>query len=245
MLAPALVLAIAVGVPTPADRSPEAVMRAATEAAHAGDLARARAILETAHARDPLPAYLFARIVLEREAGDCGAAIASLERFLATAPSAEDAAAAEGIVADCRRGPGDVPETTAPQATAPSSTVPPPTLPRTDHVDTIPARAPTRRVRDDPWGASLVGAGSVLSVIGAALLVGADVGRRRSDSAGSEAAFADRIHRARTLHGAGIGVVVTGAALVIAGAIRYGVLVHRRARTDPRVTRGPSWATRD
>jgi hypothetical protein len=167
------------------------------------------------------PALLFGQAQALRRAGDCRAAIDVFERFIATLPPAPDIAAANDAIVECREIVGADAQTPEPE-------------PQPAALD-VPAPAPPRHWSKDPAGGVLVGLGGAIAVTGAAVF-GASYGRV-DDRPGSEAALEDHRRNVRAMWNAGLGLLVGGGVLMIAGAIRWGVVARaNKAGRAPRVS---------
>lgn len=182
-----------------------------------------------AYQRDPQIAYLYARAQAERLANHCEVAIELYERFLATEPDTTAELEARRNIAKCRsqleleRTPT---EPTEPAPSDDSSTLVPAVA------DSRPSdQSPPRPWYRDPWGGTLTGLGGVALITGVGLYGGALVTAGDAKDAASVDLYGQRIERAMVMGRAGIGVIVTGSALVLAGAIRWGVVSRRSAKT--------------
>lgn len=193
----------------------------AAQRIRAGDYAGAAAAFERGYAETGDPALLFGEAQALRRAGDCRAAIAVFERFIATDPPRADVDAASDAIAACRGILGPV--------------VAPPLDPTPPREPPTPPPEPTT----PPWsadraGAVLLGVGAVLAVVGAGLF-GASYTRLDARPS-SEADFERRRGTVRPMWGSGLGLLAAGGALAVGGAIRWGVVA--RGRTRARVVVG-------
>jgi tetratricopeptide (TPR) repeat protein len=127
------------------------LLRTGLERYEAGDYAGAVSAFEAGYSIDPRPAFLFAAAQAERLAGNCVAAIAYYDRFLATSPSRSQADAAAEQRAKCADA---EPEPEPEPAPAPAIVAPAPR-----------SSAPTPWYRD-PLTDSLVGGSAVLVLAG-------------------------------------------------------------------------------
>jgi tetratricopeptide (TPR) repeat protein len=188
-----------------------------------------------AYAHDPQPAYLYARAQAERKAGRCAVAIELYEQFLDGAPKGDAKTLARENVEACR---AELPEEPDSSAIEPQPTVSP--RPLVDESDDAPrVDEPVREPRPwyrDPWGGALFGVGAA-SAVGGGVLIGV-AGRQhdRAHEASSDAAYGNRIDRAKLLNRAGIVAVSVGAALVVAGIVRWAVVGTRRSRAPRSVS---------
>src|SRR5690606_21409531 len=124
-----------------------------------GRLDDAAAALERAYQEDPRAEYLFMRAELVRRQGRCEEAVELYEEFLAKEPPAEDVAAAERSMQECR-------EEIEPEPAPPPAVVAPPTEPP----PVRPAPAPQRRWYADPLGNGLFWPGLAVAAVGSGLL---------------------------------------------------------------------------
>lgn len=206
----ALLLALAPAEPPPREDNPNyRVAIAAWDDARWDDAARAFA---AAYELDPRPEYVFAQARARRLGGDCAAAVPIFERFLALDPPASAQQDARRNIDECG---GPTPAAVAPVA------------PRV--VDTpTPAAAP-RPVARDPLGHALLWPGLALLATGAGLLADAHVRRGRAGDL-DEQRYRDELGPAPVMSRVGIALVSAGAALGIAGAVRFIVLGARARR---------------
>jgi tetratricopeptide (TPR) repeat protein len=168
------------------------------------------------------PKYLYARAQAERLGGNCTLALQLYDRFLATQPAEPAAGQARVNRERCERVVPDVEEVPPPPPEAePDPSSPPPR-------DERLMRAWYR----DPWGGALVGSGVVLTAVGGGVLGLAISGDRDAPDASTEDAFIDDKDQARVQQRAGIAVVSIGAALVVAGAIRWAIVGTRARRSN-------------
>jgi hypothetical protein len=208
----AAVLALA---PEPALDDPAQLIRE-------GDYAGAAAAFERRYEETGDPALLFGQAQALRRAGDCRAAIAAFERFVATDPPRADVDAATDAIDACRE---ILDEADAP----PDEPEPPPPTP-------TPKRAPLRPWYTDPAGGVLVALGAAIAVTGAGLF-GASY-TRLDDRPSSEAGFEDRRRVVKALWGSGLGLLAAGGALIVGGAIRWGVVARKRAHSRVAIVPG-------
>jgi hypothetical protein len=171
-----------------------------------------------AYALEPVPKYLFARAQAERLAGRCNVAVPLYEQFLASAPSKAEVERARQARARCLEGAGaGDPVGELDGSASPSA------------ADRPPAKPPAPWYRD-PVGGALVATGGVAAIIGASVL-GFALGKdRRADRAANEGDYVDEKDAAKPPQRAGIAVLSVGGALLVAGAIRWGVLASRQKR---------------
>ena len=161
--------------------------------------------------------FLFAQAQALRRSGDCSGTIATLQRYIASSPAEADEAEAERIIAACQE---VLSAQSDPAASDPPTEAPPPEASR---------RPPSSRVRPvlaDPWGASAVGVGLGVGVVGGILIdSGVRLARPRPSP---ETAYEARAVRVRDLSTAGSVLVSVGAGLLIAGVVRYTLVARRR-----------------
>jgi tetratricopeptide (TPR) repeat protein len=172
-----------------------------------------------AYALDPDPDYLYARAQAERFRGRCPAAIVYYKRFLDSDPSLRQREDTERNIVMCEQLVADA--------------EPPP--PRVDpsSVTQSPRERPPAPAPRDVAGAVLVTIGAIATAAGASVWIAGARVRARAPDADHEATYVRTAARGRTLTGVGIGVTSVGVATLLAGIIRYAV-VMRRARTRSR-----------
>lgn len=190
-----------------------------------------------AYAEHPRPELLWAQAQALRFGGRCEAALPLYERFLASDATAEEIADAQTNIAACRERVGEADDA------APIEVAPPPAPPPQPVVDASPpAPAPVdrdrvarvqRRPGRDPWGHGLLWSGVGVAGIGAGLLAAGHAQRSDAAGASTELEYQQRFAGAPAKGRAGIAVLVTGAALVTAGIVRFAV-VGARARGSRR-----------
>jgi tetratricopeptide (TPR) repeat protein len=202
-------------VPAPA-RDPA---ERAAELFGAGEFLEAAAAFGEAFANTGDPAFVFGRAQALRRAGNCAAAIDELERFIALSPPQNDIDEAETVIASCKRVLGIEASADEPQPVVqPQPAMPPPT--------------PQRPWHRDPAGAAFLGSGLALIAIGGGLLGGSFA--RARDRRESEAEWESRGRNVRVMSTAGIVLLSTGGALVLASVIRWAIVARRaRARSGP------------
>jgi tetratricopeptide (TPR) repeat protein len=180
----------------------------------ARDYRAAVSALEAAYAIDPRREILFAQAQATRLAGDCPAALALYQRFLATQPPAAQVEATRIAVARCET-------LAAPARMAPAPAVSPAVV--------APVSAPPRWYQDRAAGL-LVGVGLVGAATGAVLM--ASAGAADEDAQTERArydAYASRREKAERRWTWGLVSLIAGSALVAGGTGRYlWVAVHPR-----------------
>jgi tetratricopeptide (TPR) repeat protein len=211
---------------------------AAFEAQHWDEAARA---FEAAYADHPRPELLWAQAQALRFGGRCKDALPLYDRFLATDPTAEEIADANTNIAACRELVGEVtvvpPVEPAPRAVAepsPSAPAPAPTVKPAPR-DSVPRMA--RRPGRDPWGHGLLWSGVGVAGVGAGLLAAGHAQRADASGATTEYEYQQKFAGAPALGQAGIAVLVTGAALVTAGIVRFAVVSARARRGNGTMAR--------
>lgn len=181
---------------------------------------------ERAYDNDPNPEYLFAWAQAERKQGACDRAVELYDAYILFAEAAGDVPAArigkaQELRDECKA--LQEPETPLP---------PPPTLvaePTTDDVPDAPEGSDGPRPwYRDPWGASLVGIGGGVLAAGAITRVVARVQSNDARSASSEGQFETDYGRSQRLGTTSIILMGTGAAVALAGVIRWVVVARRK-----------------
>jgi tetratricopeptide (TPR) repeat protein len=175
-----------------------------------------------AYAIDPNPVYLYARAQAERLAGRCTTALDLYDRYLESRPPDEAAHEARINRARCEVA---VPKNGPPGAPEPDTA-------------TAGDRTPERPWYRDPIGGALVGVGGLSTIVGGSVLGIAIAQDARAIDSSTEGEFVDAKDRARVRHRVGIALISVGAALLVAGAVRW-TLVARR-RPNRRATLGPA-----
>ncbi len=208
----------------------------------------AATILARAYAEDPRPELLFAWAQAERYAERCDDAVPLFREYLTLDPPPEVGDKAREAIEAC----GEDPDVAVPVPVEPPTpedrTVEPvgPVEAGEPAVEPSPAVPrswePSRRpVALDPWGHALLWSGVAICGVGGGLLGEAHLRRRAGSRVADEQSYRDALQGAPQLSGAGIGVLVVGGALVVAGAVRFVVLAarHRRAGNTATLRRGP------
>ena len=238
----ALVLSVALFAQPAADawrEHPEFLRgSAAFEAQRWDEAARA---FEAAYADHPRPELLWAQAQALRFGGRCKDALPLYDRFLATDPTADEIADANTNVAACRELVGEEtvvpPVEPAPRAVAeppPSAPAPAPTVKPAPR-DVVPRAQ--RRPGRDPWGHGLLWSGVGVAGVGAGLLAAGHAQRADAAGASTEYEYQQKFAGAPALGQAGIAVLVTGAALVTAGIVRFAVVSARARRGNATMAR--------
>jgi hypothetical protein len=148
-------------------------------------------------------------------------AVELFDRFLLSDPPEEQAAAAKARRAECTDEPPPEPKRAAERS-------PPP--PRVIEPEPEPEPPPPTRDRPRATGPALVGVGSGVAIIGAAL-VGASFGTAaRAPDAMTQDEYRARARRVVPLAAAGWTSLAVGIAVAIAGGIAWGVAKRRRGK---------------
>jgi tetratricopeptide (TPR) repeat protein len=216
-----LVAGLAVARPAAAEpgSAPSRLMEAGLAAYRAGDYDAAIAAFRAAHAADGRPSALFAMAQAERMNGDCAAAVADYDRFLATRPTERQAAAAREMRARCA---DDAPAAGTAPAPAPAAVAPSVPPPR---VVAGPA-GPTPWYHDRVTDGLVAGAGVLAAVALGFSLAGDSAAANASaaDTYAAHAAAADRASRHRVA-----GAVSLAGAAVLGGVAAWRIVHHHRA----------------
>ena len=199
------------------------------------DYATASDKLERAYLIEPAPELLYPWAQAERNLDRCESAIDLYQKFIDTNPSERMATAAQQNIDRCKETlaaqqpdePPPVPETGSDEETAPREDTPPP-KPKGEE-----GKDDTKKIGRDPAGAVLVSLGGASVIAGAVLLGVASKQAKKTGNDGNEhTTYLDMRKAALTQRNAGIAVMVVGGALIVAGAIRYGLLARKHKRSD-------------
>jgi tetratricopeptide (TPR) repeat protein len=201
---------------------------------------------EAAYADHPRPELLWAQAQALRFGGRCQEALPLYERFIATDPTDEEITDANTNIAACRELVGEqaevVPVEPAPPSESvaePSPSPPPPPASTLQPPDRNIATHVQPRVSRDAWGHGLLWSGVGVAGIGAGLLAAGHAQRVDARGASTELEYQRTFAGAPALGKAGIAVLVTGAALITAGIVRFAVVGARRSnRTMARLPIG-------
>lgn len=199
------------------------------------DYAGAAEAFEQGYAIEPDATFLYTWAQAERLRGNCTEAVNLYTRFIETSPPEVQIAAAQDGKARCA---DTLAQETATRAQVeedeldeladsiaePAPTTPAPAASSTPSRDEAEPPEPWQR---DPAAGALVGVGAVGLGAGVGLLIGAAVIRPATYA---EAQTYKR--RSRSLSVAGGVTLGVGAVLLLAGAIRYGVLARRQRSTE-------------
>jgi hypothetical protein len=230
----ALSLALGPSEPLLRDLDAQHAFEAAQKAFAEKDYATASAQLEKAYMLEPEPELLYPWAQAERNLGRCESAIDLYEKFIDTGPSQKMVEAAQQNIERCKEtmagDPPPVPEV-EPEVEPEPETDPEPPPPRVDPSnDTAPKD--DKPVGKDVAGAVLVGLGGAAIVTGAVLLGIASKQAKFTKNADDNETYLVMRDKATKFNGAGIGVLVAGGVLVVAGVVRYGVLAKRKKSKD-------------
>lgn len=201
----------------------------------------ASAALAEAYELDPQPAYLYARAGVEKDAGRCDNAVAHFEAFLQTDPAEKDAQAARRAMKPCEEKLEEEAAAAAERERLEQEQRD--ELGSDEMVEITPEQPRDAPVRQDIAGGVLVGLGAAATGAGIGTLVAGLVVHRRARDAATADDFVDDRERGRLLTGVGIGLLAGGVALIVAGAVRYGLLARKRraARGAHIVPASPTW----
>ncbi len=188
---------------------------------------------ERAHRANPDPLLLFVWAQAERLAGQCEAAVPLYRRYLALDPPDADVQVTRAAIEACGEDPDVVPE--PPPAPSEESD----TGPESESESTLDPEQegtgddppPSRPALRDPWGHGLTWPGVLITGVGVGLLSEAHRRRKRSERAPDEQDYRDSLEGAPALSRAGIGLMVGGGALLVAGVVRFVVVAGRGRRT--------------
>jgi tetratricopeptide (TPR) repeat protein len=186
--------------------------------------------LREAYANEPDPKYVFAEGSALQELGRYHEAIEAYERFLALAPPKDQAQKAFDRIQVCRAAIDErEPAATEPVPKPESAFATEPVSRQPDHDD---GAAPTRPWHRDVTGGVLLGVGLAAAATGGAL-VGVGAGRRRAAmDAETEDAFRIDLRGTTALQGVGVGLLVTGGALLVGAIVRYAIVRRRNATSS-------------
>lgn len=191
---------------------------------------------EAAYAEHPRSELLWAHAQALRLGGRCEEALPLYERFLDGDPTEEEVAEARMNIEACRELVGEPavvePVEPSPPPPQPSPPPPQPTVHATDRGVVSDVRP---RASRDAWGHGLLWSGVGVAGIGAGLLGAGHARREQAGGASTELGYEQTFAGAPELGQAGIAVLVTGAALIAAGIVRFAV-VGARARRSKHTT---------
>jgi hypothetical protein len=198
------------------------------------DFATASDKLERAYLIEPAPELLYPWAQAERNLDRCESAIDLYEKFIDTKPNERMVAAAQQNIDRCKEQlsankpdePPPVPDPGSDAETAPRDDTPPKN-------DGGAKDEPKTNVGRDPAGAVLVSLGAAGVIAGAALLgVASKQAKKTGNDGNDNTTYLDMRRTALIQRNAGIAVLTIGGALIVAGAIRYGLLARKQKRAD-------------
>lgn len=218
-----LALWLALAPTEEAERAANPHFEDARRAFEAGDWDAAARAFEAAYAHDGRLEYLYAQAQAERLGGRCEAAVATYRRFIAEGPPQAAVDEANDNIARCEPEPSEPPPPRVVDEPPPRSTPP-------EHER---AEARPRPWYRDPWGGVATFGGVALASAGGALVGIAHDRERDALRADDEQGYRDAIDGAPQMSRVGIGLLSAGAALLVAGIVRWSwvaVANRRRAR---------------
>lgn len=190
----------------------------AAKAFREGEFVRAAEAFARAYAATGDPALLFGRAQALRRAGSCAAAIDVFEEFIAAAPPAADAEAAQGSIDECRA---------ILEAHSDPTVDPPPPDPIDEPI--APPTTPAPKWHRDVTGGVLLGSGLAIVAVGAALY-GTSFSLA-DERGGTEQAYESRTRRVRTFSATGAGLMIGGGMVIVGAIVRYAVVAKRQRST--------------
>lgn len=196
----------------------------------AGEYEQAIDALHDAYAHEPDPAFVFAEGSALQELGRYAEAIEVYERFLALAPPKAQAQTAFQRIQACRAALGEREPDPASEPKPPATTPEPESQPVAEAAppEPTPRALPPRPWHRDVPGGVLLGVGLSLAATGG-VLVGIGAARHGSaDEAASEGSFRDDLRGSMTMQGVGIGLAVSGGALLVGSIVRYAIVRRRQ-----------------
>lgn len=201
--------------------------------------AEAAAHFERAHQENPDPLLLFVWAQAERLAGQCDAAVPLYRRYLALEPPDSDVQVTRAAIEACGEDPDVVPEPPpAPSEEADAESESDGMLdPESEDTEGEPSGS--RMALRDPLAHVLTWSGVVVAGVGTGLLSEAHRRRSRSERAPDEQDYRDSLEGAPGLSRAGIGVMIGGGALLVAGVVRFAVLASRGRRSSSQAVIAP------
>lgn len=181
--------------------------------------------LKAAYAIEEAPILLYAWAQAERLAGDCERAIELYARFLATAPPEAQEEKARSNIEVCGGDPDAVYVEPEEEPAQPEADVPPaPGGP--EQVDEPQPEGP------EILGPALLAGGGAFALTGGILLgVGLSQGNQAVE-ADTQDDFVDETDGARSLYTAGIVLIGVGAAIMVGGAVRMGIVGAKKKRAN-------------
>jgi tetratricopeptide (TPR) repeat protein len=233
----ALALALALAAPRSASAGPKQDARAhidrAAEAHKAGDLDKALAELQAAHALDPQPQLLYALGQIYTKLGRCAEASDAYLRFLSARANPRTAQVIKQAIDACK--PRPAPEPAAAPAPPPPPEPPPPAKPPEPPPPAKPPIAakptpapppPPPRSEASPWYRDVLGDVLVVGGVASAVLGGLAYRAARTDLDTAESVtdhdrYTEIVDGARTKRVYAVAFAAGGVALVGAGVLRF------------------------
>jgi tetratricopeptide (TPR) repeat protein len=224
LLLVALLLVSASAGAQPDGAGAEAAHKKALAHYERGEYAAAAAAFKAAYLAQPGPELLYAIGQALRQAGQCSEALEYYRQYLRTQPGPKQVISTRENMKRC---------STAPPSSLPATR---PAPRRLAMPEGAPPPPPGRRAWYRDWvGGTLLGAGLVATGAGAAVFA---VGRGRVEEVNTAADYGsfDRHYSSgqsgEVQQRVGVAVLVTGAALVTAGIVRYLLVRRSAARTE-------------
>jgi tetratricopeptide (TPR) repeat protein len=196
----------------------------ATAAHQGGKYDVALSELQAAYSLDPQPDLLYAIGQVHVKLGKCEDAIGSYEKFLATNPPAEPAAAAREAIETCQKQAPPPPPEPEP-APPPEPVAPPPPPPEPEH----------KAFYTDAIGSALVGAGVVSLVVGVVMYSSAVSTLDDAEAAPTYDQHQELVDDAHLKRNISVGFGVVGLA-----AVGLGVWHYTKYRSEQSVTIAPT-----
>jgi hypothetical protein len=210
---------LALAPPSEPERTANPHFDPARAAFEAEDWDTAAREFEAAYAHDGRLEYLYAQAQAERLGGHCAQAVESYRRFIAAQPPEAAIEDANENIAKCDPAKPRPPPPRVTAAPTPKEAAP---------VDRDGARP--RPWYRDPWGGVLAFGGIAVGATGGALIGIAHDRERDAARAEDEQGYRDAIAGAPTMSRVGIGLLSAGAALLVAGIVRWSWVAAARRR---------------
>lgn len=205
--------------------APQTAARQAAELTHTRQYTQAAEAYGRAFEETGDPVHLYSQAMSLRRAGSCAEAIGVFEVFIAERPPQSDVDAAHVQVRECETLIARSTPTPEPDPIVEAQ----PPAPEPSKQDSVPPRSQAPWSRD-PWGGVLVAVGGVAAITGGGLLLLSRSSANGPDNE-TERAHAQRETDVRNISAAGVVVLSVGAAFLVGGIVRYGI-VARRGRND-------------
>jgi tetratricopeptide (TPR) repeat protein len=180
--------------------------------------AEAIAAFAEAYALEERAEILFAWAQATRLAGQCDEAEALFQKFLLTHPPVAQVEAAEIAMKRCE--PAKTPVPIAVSPTVPVVVLPPPVV-----KEATPVQSSAIARHRDGLGGALVSVGVFSAVAGAALLLSAHENADPGQAPESYQSYYDRYRSAQSRSRWGVGLLIGGGAMLLAGGARFASLV--------------------